>query len=299
MSKEKFVKKIRETRKPESVNVPREQYEFFDIDSGSDSKKMSYQNIPIEKIKIPEISIRDVLKKDKDFELLVASIRNNGIKEPLGVYKEEDNFYHIIFGLRRYLAAIEAGVDKVPCIVKKEKPHNKDIIIEALIENLHRKNLNPFEQARGFQILINEYGFSQAKIVEMFGKPKSKVSEILRIDSIPESVKEKVPTSELPSEHLVEISKQKNEDNMLLLAEKIVSDELNIKQTRELSKKLRGKFESEIKIANRIMKDCIKLAEDLEMFLSLETNIEQYGELSEMLENVKCKIDNLIRKHET
>jgi len=65
---------------------------------------------------------------------------------------------------------------------------------------------------------------------------------------------------------------------------------------RELSKKLRGKYKSETKVANVIMKDCIRLAEDLEMFLNREPDIARYNELSKMLENVKYKIDNLINK---
>ena len=296
MSKEIYVKNIGETSSPEGVNVPREQYEYIDIDSGSDSKKMSYQNIPIEKIKIPEISIRDVVKNDIEFKILVASIRKNGIKEPIGVYKVKDNFYHIIFGLRRYSAAIEAGLGKIPCIVKNKKPDNKDILIEALIENKHRKNLNAFEEANVYRILINKYDYTRAQIVEEFGKHKSRVSEILRIDLIPETVKEKVTISELSREHLIEIARQKNEDDMLLLAREIIESKLNIQQAKELSKKLRGKYKSETKVANIIMKVCIRLVEDLEMFLNREPDIAQYNELSEVLENIKCKIDSLIHK---
>jgi ParB family chromosome partitioning protein len=299
MSKERFIKKIRDNNKAVPLDLLEEQYEFTNIGITTKSKKTSYQHIPIDKIKIPEITIRDVFKKDKDFELLVASIKDNKILEPLVVYYDEgDDYYHLVIGLRRFWAAKEAGEDNIPCLIKKEKPSDSEILIYELIENLHRKNLNPFEQARGFQVLINEYGFSQARIVEMFGKPKSKVSEILKIDSISESVKERVPTSELSMEHLIEVAKQENEGNMVFLANKINTDKLNIKQTRELSKKLRGKGESKAKIVNRVMKECNRLAEDLEMFLSLEQDISQYNELSEALGNIKSKIDNLIHKYE-
>jgi len=299
MSKERFIKKIRDNNKAVSLDLLEDQYEFADIGITTKSKKTSYQYIPVDKIKIPEITIRDVFKKDKDFELLVSSIKDNKILEPLVVYYDEvDDYYHLVIGFRRFWAAKEAEQDYIPCIIEKEKPSDSEILIYELIENLLRKNLNPFEQARGFQVLINEYGFSQARIVEMFGKPKSKVSEILKIDSIPESIKEKVPTSELSMEHLIEVAKQENEGNMVFLANKINTDKLNIKQTRGLSKKLRGKSESETKIVNRIMKDCIRLTEDLEMLINIEPDITQYDELLEVLKNIKSKIDSLIRKYE-
>lgn len=228
---------------------------------------------------------------------MVSSIKNNKIIEPLVVYyNEEDDFYYIIIGSRRFLAAKEARLDKVPCLIRKEKPDDKDILIEALIENIHRKNLNAFEEANVYQILINEYGYTQKQIVEEFGKPKSRISEILKIDLIPKTVKEKITASEISREHLVEIARQKNEDDMLLLVREIIEKKLNIQQVRELSNKLRGKYQSETKIANGIIKDCTRLTENLEMFLNRELDIAQYNELSEMLENVKYKIDNLINK---
>jgi len=230
MSKEKLYNKIKDSSKTIALDISEEPNKVQSINVHSERKRISEAfYIPIEKIKPPKISLREEIKKDKDFKILVSSIRNNKIIEPLVVYyNEEDDFYYIIIGSRRFFAAKEAGLDKVPCLIRKEKPDDKDILIEALIENIHRKNLNAFEEANVYQILINEYGYTQTQIMEEFGKPKSRISEILKIDLIPENVKEKVTVSEISREHLVEIARQKNEDDMLLLAREITEKKLNI-----------------------------------------------------------------------
>jgi len=167
----------------------------------------------------------------------------------------------------------------------------------VLIENLHRKNLTPFEEANAYRILINEYGCSQSQIVEIFGKAKSKVSEILKIDSIPATIKDKVPTSELSKEHLIEVAKQKSENDMLSLIEKIDKDKLNIQNTRDLSKKLRDKSDSLEKRTNIIIKKITKLSKELGVILESEVDTKQLDRITDKINEIKHKIDNFINKY--
>jgi len=299
MSKETFYRKIKDSNK---VNT----FDLFDELENVPTKGISSKSgrvhgfyIPIDKIKFPEINIRENNKKDKDFELLVSSIKNNKVIEPLVVYYDEkDSYYHLIIGSRRLLASIDAGLKEVPCIIKKEKPSDKDILIEVLIENLHRKNLTPFEEADSYYKLINDYGYSQTQIVSLLGKPKSRVSEIMKVYSIPDSVKEKVTTSELFSrEHLLEIARQKNEEDMLFLAEKINEERLNIQQTRHLSKKLRDKSESLEKRTNIIINKITKLSKELCLILESEVDENQLNKVTNKVNEIKCKIDDFITKY--
>jgi len=127
MSKEEILyRKIKDSNKDNTLDL-------FDELENVQSKgilpkleRMHGFHIPIEKIKVPDMNIRENNKKDNDFKLLVSSIKSNKIIEPLVVYYDErDSYYHLIIGLRRLLAAIDAGLDKVPCIIKKEKPSDK------------------------------------------------------------------------------------------------------------------------------------------------------------------------------
>jgi len=124
-----------------------------------------------------------------DLEGLIASIHSYGILEPLLVSPKSESSYKIIAGERRYHAALACGLTEIPCIeIAIQNPvQNLEI---ALIENLQRQDLDAFEEAFGYQVLQDKYGYTQELISEKIGKKRSTVAEILGISQIPEEIRE-------------------------------------------------------------------------------------------------------------
>jgi len=122
-----------------------------------------------------------------DLKELAKSIEARGVLEPLLVRPIGDNRYRIIAGERRFRAAMEAGLTEVPCI-EFDVPENEVIEI-ALIENLHRKDLHPFEEAEGYSSLVSRYGYTQQRIAEAVGKSRVSVTEAMSLLGIPEDLR--------------------------------------------------------------------------------------------------------------
>ncbi|HYV40922.1 MAG TPA: ParB/RepB/Spo0J family partition protein [Thermoanaerobaculia bacterium] len=123
-----------------------------------------------------------------DLRDLARSIEAKGVLEPLLVRPIGDGRYRIIAGERRFRAAMEAGLTEVPCI-EFDVPENEVIEI-ALIENLHRKDLHPFEEAEGYAGLANRHGYTQQQIADAVGKSRVSVTEAMSLLDIPEDVRE-------------------------------------------------------------------------------------------------------------
>jgi len=141
--------------------------------------------IPIEEIETnPNQPRSDV----GDLSDLTRSIESKGILEPLLVRPVREGRYTIIAGERRFRAAIEAGLTEVPCIeLEVSSPEMMEL---ALIENLHRKDLHPFEEAEGYAALTREPGYTQQKIADAVGKSRVSITEALSLLDIPEDLRE-------------------------------------------------------------------------------------------------------------
>jgi ParB family transcriptional regulator, chromosome partitioning protein len=118
---------------------------------------------------------------------LTKSIEKKGVLEPLLVRPLEDGRFQIIAGERRYRAAIDAGLTEVPCI-ELDVPENEVIEI-ALIENLHRKDLHPFEEADGYASLQTRFAYTQQQVAEAVGKSRVSITEALSLLQIPEDLR--------------------------------------------------------------------------------------------------------------
>jgi ParB family chromosome partitioning protein len=141
--------------------------------------------IPLEEIETnpdqPRTSVGDLKE-------LAKSIEAKGVLEPLLVRPMGDGRYRIIAGERRFRAAMEAGLTEVPCI-EFDVPENEVIEI-ALIENLHRKDLHPFEEAEGYAGLAKRHGYTQQQIADALGKSRVAVTEAMSLLEIPEDARE-------------------------------------------------------------------------------------------------------------
>lgn len=168
------------------------------------------RHIPIEEIETnPEQPRRSV----GDLEGLKMSIESKGVLEPLLVRLMPDGRFRIIAGERRFRAALEAGLGEVPCI-ELDVPDNEVMEI-ALIENLHRRDLHPFEEAMGYSSLAETHGYTQQHIAKTIGKSRVSVTEAMSLLQIPERLREKCRRADIDARSvLLEIARLDDEKKM-------------------------------------------------------------------------------------
>jgi ParB family chromosome partitioning protein len=165
--------------------------------------------IEIEKIKISEKGSRRVFDEHA-LENLACSIREEGMHEPMVVGQDKDGAYFIMAGIRRYLAALKAGLKKVPCIVKEG-----EAIMVSLAENLMREELSFLEKAEAFLHAMQVTGLNQKELAARFGMSTTGVNDIMRLNDLPESIKDKCRDKKFALSPLLKIVRIKNEDKQL------------------------------------------------------------------------------------
>ena len=166
-------------------------------------------------------------------EELTASIRERGIIQPIIVRASEDNNdkYELIAGERRWQAAQNAGLHEVPAVILNVD--NLKSLEFAIVENVQRKDLNPIEEAEGYQRLINEFNYDQDKVAKFIGKSRAHISNCIRLLSLPAKVIEHIINDKISPGHakiLVGL------DNSELLAEKIIKKKLSVRQAEALAR---------------------------------------------------------------
>jgi ParB family chromosome partitioning protein len=177
-----------------------------------------------------------------NIEELMASIRSKGVLEPILVRPKNDR-YEIIAGERRYVASKRVGLNDIPAIEMDVK--DNEAMELALIENLQRKDLDVFEEADGLNALVEIYGYNHAQLAEKIGKARSTITEIINVARIPKKLREFCKAAEITSRStLIEIAKQEKRADMERLISEIAQRGLRREDTRELSKKLKGKPQS-------------------------------------------------------
>jgi ParB family chromosome partitioning protein len=171
-----------------------------------------------------------------DLTELAASISEKGVLEPLLV-KPMMGRWMIIAGERRWRAATAAGLKELPCI---EMDVDESAVAEiALIENMQRKDLTPWEEADGLRALCERFGYTHEDVARKVGKSRSTVTEALSIASIPSSIREICRSSEITSKSLLlQIVRQPDDESMRTMAEQIASEGL----TRDGARKARRAF---------------------------------------------------------
>jgi ParB family chromosome partitioning protein len=189
--------------------------------------------IPVEQIRPNPEQPRKALG---DLRELSDSIRQKGVLEPLLVrFVPREDCYYIISGERRYHAARAAGLREVPCIEKSAD--DAETLEIALIENIQRKDLTPFEEADGLQRLAEQFDYSHEDLAKKLGKARSSVSETLSLRNIPESLRKKcVENGVITKSLLLQIARQPTERKMLELFARILQSGL----TRDEARKVRS-----------------------------------------------------------
>ena len=169
---------------------------------------------------------------------LADSIREHGILQPLTVRRLSSGYYQIIAGERRWRAAKEAGLTTVPALIIEAD--DRKVMELALIENLQREDLNPVEEALGYETLIREYGLTQDGVARRMGKSRPAVANALRLLTLPPRARALLEEGKLSAGHAraVLAAPEKLRDT---LAEQIVREGLSVRQAEQLAKKLAAK----------------------------------------------------------
>ncbi|HKK20604.1 MAG TPA: ParB/RepB/Spo0J family partition protein [candidate division Zixibacteria bacterium] len=164
---------------------------------------------------------------------LAQSFKENGIMQPLLVRPNGSGFT-IIAGERRYRAARLAGMTEVP-VLQMDDVSDTQMLAMALVENLQRENLNPMETAEGYRRLIEECGLTQAQLGDRVGRSRSAVTNMLRLNTLPDSIKSMIRLGKLTEGHARAILALDNEVEMVKLAEQIVSDSMSVREVEHVT----------------------------------------------------------------
>ena len=169
-------------------------------------------------------------------ESLAESIRVHGVVQPLTVRETSDGYYQIIAGERRWRASRMAGLMEVPAVViEADDATAMDL---ALIENLQRQDLNPVEEALGYQSLIQDYGMTQDQAAQRVGKSRPAVANALRLLALSPEVLELVRSGELSAGHARAVLTLKDEKMQMEAAKKILALSLSVRQAETLCRNM-------------------------------------------------------------
>ena len=208
--------------------------QFFPGPSLEDSVENGVTEIEIDQIHPDENQHRKTFITES-LEELSESIKLHGIIQPITVRPISDG-YKIIAGERRFRAAKLAGLEKVPVIIRDVDEREAAEI--ALIENLQREDLNPVDEAHGYETLINTFGITQEEAADRVGKSRPAVANTLRLLKLPESCLEALREKKISQGHARAILSLKTERDMNLLLHEILDKSLSVRAAEERAKKI-------------------------------------------------------------
>ena len=196
------------------------------------------------------VQIKDIQKNpyqprkefsEEKIQELAQSIKENGLIQPIIVRKSPVLGYEILAGERRYRASIAAGLAEVPVIVKQLS--DQDMMLHSIIENLQRENLNPIEEAKAYQSLIDK-GFTHTEIAEKMGKSRPYITNLVRLLGLPKHILTEVESGKLSQAHarlLIQLSSDKQDK----LLNRIQTENLSVRQVEQILQKTKKSSKKE------------------------------------------------------
>jgi ParB family chromosome partitioning protein len=163
---------------------------------------------------------------------LAASIREVGILQPIVVRRAGDGRYEVIAGERRLRAAKTAGLATVPVVLRDSE--DSELLREALIENIHREDLNPIEQAEAFRQLLEELGLKQEELADRVGVSRSHIANTIRLLGLPLEVQQLLTDDRLSAGHARALLALGDADAMTSLGLRVAAEDLSVRQTEEI-----------------------------------------------------------------
>jgi ParB family chromosome partitioning protein len=210
---------------------------------------------------------------------LAQSIKEQGVIQPVTVRKLGYNKYQLISGERRLRASKMAGLAKIPAFIRVA--NDEQMLELALIENIHRENLNAIEVAISYQRLIDECNLTQEEVSEKVGKSRSAVANFLRLLKLPAEIQLAIRDGHISMGHARALININDKEEQLRLLQQIIMEEMNVRQTEELAEKAKNPEAKERKQTNFIpehFKSKIKkLSQTLNTKVKVKRNISGQG----------------------
>ena len=213
----------------------------------------------------------------ESLEELSNSIRERGIIQPLIVRKSEDkeNKYELIAGERRLQASQNAGLHEVPVVILKAD--NLKSLEFAIVENVQRKDLNPIEEAQGYQRLINEFHYDQEKVAKFIGKSRAHISNCLRLLGLPKKIIKYLEDEKISQGHAKILVGLENSE---LIADKIISKKLSVRQAEALARLTRNRHIQKTKKDPNILDTENQLSSKIGMRVFIQNKKNKSGTLT-------------------
>lgn len=192
----------------------------------------TFGEISLDRIRPNPRQPRDVFDEDA-LDELITSIREIGVLQPVVVRRRADapGQYELIMGERRFRASKDAGKATIPAIVRETS--NDDLLRDALLENLHRVDLNPLEEAAAYSQLLEDFNCTQEELSERIGRSRPQISNTIRLLKLPAMVQRRVAAGVLSSGHARALLGLNDGANMEVLAQRVVAEGLSVRATEE------------------------------------------------------------------
>jgi ParB family chromosome partitioning protein len=269
-----------------------------DIDE-QENPNTGITTLPVTRIMPNRYQPRKLFDEGKLKEL-ADSIRENGIIQPIIVTKTDESEYELVAGERRLEAAKLAGLTEVPVIVRSVS--QREQLQLAIIENIQRENLNPIEEAGGFQRLIDDFQMNHEQISEIMGKDRSTITNALRLLRLSQPIQDMVLTGSITSGHARAILAI-DEDKQLDFARFIITNALSVRQSEEKAREYnpeKAEKKTKTEKAPAIVKDpyIVSIEEQLTEVLGFKTTIQDKEYKGKIIIEYKdqTEFDDLIRK---
>jgi len=163
---------------------------------------------------------------------LTASLKQNGLLQPILVRRKGDGIYEIISGERRWRAAKEAGLETIQAVIRN--CGDEESVVLALIENIQRADLNPMEMAKTYHRMMNEFGLTQDTIAQRVDCERSSVANIVRLINLPLEIQQLIETNQISMGHAKVILGLHEQNEQLRVAKLVISNVLSVRETEKL-----------------------------------------------------------------
>ena len=196
-------------------------------------RSSSFLDLPLDAISVNPFQPRDKFDQAA-LNVLTESIREVGVLQPVLVRPSANGKYELIAGERRCRAARQAGLERIPAVVRTAE--DADALEQSLLENLHREDLNAVEEAAACQQLIEEFGFTQETVAKRLGRSRSAVANTVRLLQLPDEVKAMVVDGSLSAGHARALLGVSNKQRLIKLAKKAAADGLTVRMVEEAAR---------------------------------------------------------------
>jgi ParB family transcriptional regulator, chromosome partitioning protein len=215
---------------------------------------------------------REIFDTDQLNEL-AASIKEVGLLQPPVVRRTEHGQYELIMGERRLRASKLAGLKTIPVIIR-QTPDN-ELLREALLENIHRSQLNPLEEGAAYQNLLNDFGYTHDELAAKIGKSRPAITNTLRLMNLPPSVQRRVAAGTISAGHARALLSLTDGEEIERLANRIVAEGLSVRATEEIVATEGGKAPRAKAARSKVLSPALKeIADDLADTLDTRVTVE-------------------------